>query len=574
MVRVKGKHYFIGRYRFLLFVMLLSMSAIIIKSVHLHIFKGDFLRDAGKKRYLRHESLLANRGKIMDRHAQPLAVSAPVVSVIVNPSLIYSSDSHEEEFESRVTQLAEMLGVDASYILDRVQRFREKGFVYLARQLPPHQVALLDEEPIIGVSVSKEFKRFYPAADVTAHLVGFTNIDDRGQEGFELAYDEYLRGVPGKKRVIKTRKGQIVEDLGVVQAPESGQDLHLSIDLRMQYWASKVLREAVKARRAESGSLVAMDVATGEVLALVNEPSYNPNDRKNLKVAALRNRAMTDAVEPGSTIKPFAVAAALQAGIVRPETAVETHPGYMPVGRKLIKDFRNYGTLDVTGVLTKSSNVGSVKLVLALSQPELYVNLLHDVGFGTESGSGFPGETIGIMPLRSKWRSLELATLSYGYGLSVNLLQLVRAYSVIANDGVLNPASLMKVNGPPQGIRVMDQQTSRQVAKMLETVTGSEGTAKRARVPGYRVAGKTGTVFRVGSAGYEEDQYRSLFVGFAPAAKPEIVLGVIVEDPKGDEHKGGEVAAPIFAQAMDGLLRIKSVLPDAIDEMDQSVAVR
>lgn len=544
--------------------MLLLLLAIFARAIHLHIFEGDFLRDEGKKRFLRFENLSANRGMITDRHGRPLAISTPVRSVWANPSLIFETDESIDAFKQVLPSVAAALELAPQELFERLKTHQTRGFIYLKRHLPPQQVQSLLARKIDGIGAVNEFKRYYPASEVAAHLIGFTNIDDHGQEGLELAYDKHLRGAPGKKRVIKDRKGRVVKELGIVTTPVAGGDLQLSIDLRMQYLAYKVLKKAVQQRRASSGSLVALDVNSGEVLALVNEPSYNPNYRATIDPQALRNRAITDAVEPGSTVKPFTVAAAMEAGLVTAHTPIDTTPGYMPVGRKLVKDFRNYGLIDVTTVLAKSSNVGAAKLALDLPQSEMLAGMMARVGFGEESGSSFPGETLGKMPVKTSWRPMELAILSYGYGVSVNVLQLARAYAVIANGGVKVPVSLLKSTSEVPTQQVLDPDIARALTGMLETVVTDKGTAKRAKVSGYRVAGKTGTAVKVNrnGKGYDGERYRALFVGFAPATQPELVVAVVVEDPQGEEHGGGEVAAPIFSDVMTGLLRLNDSVPD------------
>lgn len=566
MVRLKGTHYFIWRYRVVTVVVLFFFTAVAARAVHLHVFEGEFLRDEGKNRFLRFQALPSHRGIITDRHGRPLAISTPVSSIIANPALIFESQETVDQFQRSLSSLAECLGQSEASLFQRIHANQDRSFLYLKRHMPPGEVeAFFAAHSIEGIDAVQEYKRYYPASDVAAHLVGFTDIDDRGQEGLELAYDQYLKGTPGKKRVIKDRRGRVVKDLGLVEPPQAGADIQLSIDLRMQHLAYKALQEAVRKRNAAYGSLVALDARTGEVLALVNEPSFNPNYRLTINPDSLRNRAITDAIEPGSTVKPFTVAVAMEAGLVLPYTPIDTSPGYMPVGRKLIKDFRNYGLIDVTTILTKSSNVGATKLALQLPQKEQLAGMFSRVGFGEDSGSTFPGETLGLFPVKTHWRPLDLATLSYGYGVSVNLLQLARAYSVLANNGLKMPISLLKNNSPSEGFKVLEPALAETLTGMLETVVTKEGTASRAKVAGYRVAGKTGTVLKLGDAGYTEDEYRALFVGYAPATRPELVVAVVVDDPKGEEHGGGEVAAPIFAKVMAGLLRLSHSIPDGID---------
>ena len=382
----------------------------------------------------------------------------------------------------------------------------------------------------------------------------------------ELAYDDYLRGVPGKKRVVKNRLGRVVKDLGVVESPRPGSDLHLSIDLRAQYLAYQELLSAVKAHNAKAGSVVVVDVNTGDIIALVNQPAYNPNNRKNIKAGHLRNRAFTDVFEPGSTVKPFTVAAALESERYSPSTKINTAPGYMRVGRKLIRDHRNYGEIDVSTVITKSSNIGATKLALSLSDGAL-TEMFGRVGLGQHSASGFPGESVGILPVRAKWKKIETATMSYGYGLSVTAVQLAQAYSVLANKGIKKPLSLLRSDDDValEGEVVLNPKYADQLVSMLETVTTRQGTAKKASVPGYRVAGKTGTVHKIFKGAYSEDRYVALFAGFAPVENPAIAMVVIIDDPKGEEYYGGQVAAPVFSKVMEGILRHQNVEPDRPD---------
>ena len=562
MVRLKGTHYFIWRYRLVLLVMTLFVAVVVVRAAHLHIFEGDFLRDEGRSRSLRYHNLPAHRGMVYDRNGSPLAVSTPVLSVTANPASLYDQPDALEAFKAAIPDLAPILEVSPATLLEKVEAHPNRSFVYLKRRLPPHTTrAAIEALNLPGVDLIQEYKRYYPASEATAHLIGFTNIDDQGQEGIELAYDRLLGGVSGAKRVIKDRKGRVVKDLGVVTSPTAGHDLSLSIDLRMQHLAYRALRDAVALRGAESASLVAMDAETGEVLAMVNEPSFNPNDRRTFQASALRNRVLTDAIEPGSTLKTFTIAAAMEAGLADATTLIETGPGYMPVGRKLVKDFRNYGLIDVRMVLAKSSNVGAAKLALGLPEPEQLVKMLDRVGLGSDTGSAFPGETVGVFPVRRTWRPLHLATLSYGYGISVNLLQLARSYAIVANGGYQVPISLLKITEKPKGEKVIDQEVVLELTSMLEAVVSKEGTGSRAKISGYRVAGKTGTVHKLVDGAYSEDRYRAFFVGFA-LTQPKLVLAVMVDDPQGEETGGGEVAAPIFSEVMSGLLRLSHASPD------------
>jgi len=413
-----------------------------------------------------------------------------------------------------------------------------------------------------GVNLQREYRRYYPAGEVTAHVVGFTNIDDRGQEGLELAYDEWLRGTPGSKRVLRDRLGRVVRNVEQIRKPEPGRDLTLSLDRRIQYLAYRELKRAVFHHQARSGSLVILDVHTGEVLAMVNQPSFNPNDRRQFLPAQTRNRAVTDVFEPGSTIKPFTIAAALLSGRYRPNTLIDTSPGHYRLGRAVIRDDRDYGRINLTTVIQKSSNVGASKIALSLPDELLY-RVQDSFGFGAVTGSGFPGEVGGLINDAGHWRRIEKATVAYGYGISVTALQLVRAYAALADDGRLHPVSFLRVTSPEPARRVLPARVARQIRRMLEAVVADGGTGTRARIAGYRVAGKTGTVKKAVAGGYSEDRYVSVFAGFAPASHPRLAMVVIVNEPRDGIYYGGLVAAPVFSRVMAGALRMLGVAPDA-----------
>jgi cell division protein FtsI (penicillin-binding protein 3) len=436
-----------------------------------------------------------------------------------------------------------------------------RDFIYLKRHADPDLVKAVKSLGIRGVSTQREYKRYYPAAEVTSHFIGFTNIDDKGQEGLELAYDDWLSGKPGKKRVLKDRLNRIVKNIESIESSQPGKELTLSIDRRVQYLAYRELAAAVKYHQAKGGSLVMLDIKTGEIMAMVGHPSYNPNNRRGLKSQFFRNRAVTDVFEPGSTMKPFTVAAGLESGIYTPHTAINTSPGYFKVGDHTIRDMRNYGNIDVSTVITKSSNVGASKIALSL-EPEQYWDTLSRFGFGQPVGSGFPGESAGILSPYNTWSDVEMATLSFGYGLSVTPLQLAHAYSVLATGGVMLPVSFLKVSGSVSGKRVIPENTARQIRKMMETVVSEEGTGKRAAVRGYRVIGKTGTVYKYIRGGYSDDRYLSVFAGIAPASEPRFAMVVLIDEPGGDHHYGGVVAAPVFSRVMEGTFRILNIPPD------------
>ena len=442
-------------------------------------------------------------------------------------------------------------------LAERIESAKNRDFLYLKRQLTPEQGAKVMALNVPGVRSINEHRRYYPAAEVTAHLVGTTNIDESGQEGLELAYNNWLSGEPGQRRLLKDRRGQLARQAELVKSASPGKELMLSIDLRLQYMAYRELKKAVERHKARAGSLVMLDVKTGEVLAMVNQPAYNPNNRKDMKAYKMRNRVLTDLVEPGSTLKPFAVAAALESGLFKRNSVIDTAPGYMRLGRDQVKDPTNYGAIDVTTVLRKSSNVGVSKMVLAIGQDKL-LDLLQRLGLGQSLGTGFPGENPGYLPFRDRWSDIEIATLSFGYGLMVTPLQLAQAYMVIGAGGIMRPVSLIRRDVIPEGIRVMDQHIADDLRKMLREVVHG-GTGGQARVDAFDVGGKTGTARKVGENGYSKDRYIGLFAGLAPIDNPRLAMVVLIDDPMGDAYYGGQTAAPVFSQVASGALRLLGV---------------
>jgi len=548
-----------------LFLMFLCVLAIGWKVSALQIVERAFLQSQGDIRTIRTVPLVANRGLILDRNGEPLAVSSPVKSIWVNPQEIGAQ-------HSEIRRLGMELGLDSDSFVASMERNSRQEFLYIKRRLAPAEAERILALGIDGVYEQQEYQRFYPQGEVAAHLIGFSNVDDVGQEGLELSYDPWLRGVPGRRQVIKDRRGHIIEELNTIQTAQPGKNLELSIDFRLQNLAYKELKEEFITRRAKSASIVVLDVDTGEVLAMANQPSYNPHNRKNLNdFSALRNRAITDVFEPGSPIKAFTVAAALESGLYTPNTVIETSPGWMMVNGNEVQDIINYGTLDLTRVITKSSNIGATKIAFEIG-PGAIRNVLERVGLGQMSGTGFPGEQGGVLPSHRRWSRIETATFSFGYGLSTTALQLAQAYSVIADGGIRKPVSLLKLDEvslqtlPRE--QVIDKSISHQVLAMLETVVDPKrgGSASDARVPFYKVAGKTGTVHVVGKYGYEENLHNSLFVGLVPASDPKLVIVVIVYEPKGDEHYGGQVAAPVFSRVASGAMRILNIAPDNLPE--------
>ena len=541
----------------MLLIFMLCSVALIARAVNLQVMETDFLQGQGKARYLREVTIASTRGVITDRNGEPLAVSTPVDSIWVHPGQLL-------EYPENIKPLAALLKANPEEMERKLTQRSGKEFVWLRRRLNPDVAEKIRKLNIPGVNLQKEYRRFYPAGEVTSHVIGFTNIDDVGQEGLELAYDSWLAGSPGSKRVIKDRKGQTVEEVELVKESVPGNDLHLTIDKRLQYLAYRELKSAVLQHGARSGSVVVLDVDTGEVLAMVNQPSYNPNDPGH-DTDGMRNRAVTDVVEPGSVMKPIAIASVLENGIAIPTTPVETAPGYTVISGHTIRDHNNYGLLDVTGVLTKSSNVGVTKLALQL-EPEQMWDTYSRFGFGEATGTGFPGESAGVLRNHRRWRRLEQATISYGYGVSATPLQLAQAYAAIANGGKLRqPAFIEGSHNPP--ISAIDPDVAHEVAKMLETVTTPLGTGSRARVTNYRIAGKTGTSHKASASGYAAARYVSSFAGFGPASKPRLVCVVVINDPTGDEYYGGLVAAPLFSEVMTGAMRILNIPPDDYQQM-------
>ncbi|NDY96667.1 peptidoglycan D,D-transpeptidase FtsI family protein [Wenzhouxiangella limi] len=533
-------------------VMLLAAGVLVARAVNLQVTDTEFLQSQGEARFLRQVEIPTVRGSILDRNGEPLAVSTPVASVWAHPGeLLQASD--------RLAELAQLLDTPADELERRLTQRATREFVWLRRRVHPDLAEQVAELAIPGVFLQSEYRRFYPAAEVTSQVLGFTNIDDSGQEGLELAYDSWLQGEPGAKRVIKDRLGRVVQDVELIRDARPGRDLQLTIDRRLQYLAFRQLKQGIAEVGARSGSVVVLDVTNGEILAMVNFPSYNPNTSVRAVGEGIRNRAMTDVLEPGSVIKPFAVAAAMEAGLASPDMPVDTSPGTLRVSGHTIRDVRDFGETTVEGLLVKSSNVGVVQLVLSMDARHLW-GLYSRLGFGAVTGTGFPGESAGVLRDYERWRKLEQATLAYGYGLSVTPLQLVRAMAAIADEGRLHqPSFIAGADNPVQS--VMDPALARDLQDMLEAATGPEGTGGLARVPGYRVAGKTGTTRMVGTAGYES-RYVASFAGFAPVSRPRLAAVVVINDPASDRYYGGQVAAPIFGQVMAAALRLFSVPPD------------
>ena len=532
------------------------VAVMLWRAVDLHVMNKDFLQSQGNARYMRTLPVAAHRGVITDRYGAPLAVSTPVDSVWINPAEFITA-------RSSWGQLTKLLSLKIEKVERLVLQREKREFIYLKRHIRPElaeQVAALN---VAGVYLQREYRRYYPAGEVAAHVLGFTDIDDVGQEGLELAYEDWLRGKSGRQMVIKDRLGRTIKHVESVRAAQPGKDLALSIDRRLQYLTYRELKRAVVQYKAKSGSAVILDVKTGEVLAMVNQPSFNPNNRKNLKSSHLRNRAVTDVFEPGSTIKPFTVAAALESGKFKPSSIVNTNPGFYRIGKYVVQDVRNYGRINLSTIMAKSSNVGASKLALGITAKDL-TSIHSHMGFGFTSGSGFPGEVGGILNMPAEKQLVERATMSYGYGLSVTPLQLARAYAAIANDGVMPAVSFTRVSQSKNEVRVFTAKHAKQIRTMLEAVISEEGTGKLAAVSGYRIAGKTGTVKKASAGGYSDDSYVAVFAGMAPASDPQLAMVVTINEPKGNVYYGGRVSAPVFSKVMSGALRLMDIAPDNV----------
>ncbi len=530
------------------------------RALYLQGMNDDFLQKRGESRYARTIDVSANRGTITDRNGDPLAISTPVESVWASPSDAKLSSEQRRK-------LARVLGV-SSKTLDKRLGNSAREFVYLKRQLSPDLAEKVLALNLPGIFLQREYRRYYPAAEVAAHVIGFTSVDDRGQEAMELAYQQWLAGKSGSRRVIKDRLGQIVEDVERLRASQEGRSLALSIDRKVQYLAYRELKKAAIEHNARAGSIVVLDAHSGEVLALANWPSYNPNNRSTFKARRTRNRAVVDLFEPGSTLKPFTVAAAIDAGLLGPGTVIDVESGILRIGNRTIHDaHRNNEFLTVSQVIQKSSNVGSVKIAMSMRPRDLW-DILSAVGFGAPPKSGFPGEASGRLRDFNNWKPIEHATMSYGHGISVSLLQLARAYTVFATDGILAPLTFVRRDTPISGQRVISARTARTVRTMLEGVTQPGGTAVQARVTGYRVAGKTGTVHKLIDGNYAPHRYIASFVGFAPVSDPRLVVAVMLDEPSGGKYYGGDVAAPVFREVAAGALRVLGVPPDSIENGD------
>ena len=553
-------------------VVLLGAAGLVARAVELQLLDHGFLAKQGDDRSMRVVKIAAHRGAITDRNGEPLAVSTPVDSVWVNPQEL--NDNIDQ-----LPRLAKALKEDQQWLARRITSNLDREFLYLVRHMPPDQAAHIKALGIPGVYLMREYRRYYPAGEVAGHILGFTTVDDKGQEGLELGFDQLMNGEDGAKRVIQDMYGHYVENVESISAPRPGRDLVTSIDLRIQYLAYRELKAAMQEYRAHAGTVIVLDVDTGEVLAMVNQPSFNPNDRDQLKPDLYRNRAVTDIFEPGSSVKPFIMAAALASGQYRPDSVVDTSPGFFKVGNTVEEDEHNLGVIDLATILAKSSNVGTAKVALSL-KPEQIWSTLTALGLGQVTGGGYPGESAGMLSNYSHWRPVGIATLSHGYGLSVTPLQLAHAYATIGAGGIKRPISFERVSGPVPGEQVLDPKVAHDLIQLMEQVVEKGGTATRAALIGYRVSGKTGTAFKSIAGGYSTDRIMAVFAGLVPASHPKLATVVVIDEPSRDMHEvgtlaqGGSVAAPVFASVMSGALRLMDVPPDDLQNVPAATLVQ
>ena len=553
-------------------LVVLGAIGLAARAVELQLLDHGYLAKQGDDRSMRVVKIAAHRGAIMDRNGEPLAISTPVDSIWVNPQEL--NDNIDQ-----LPRLARALKEDQQTLARRITSNLEREFLYLARHMPPDQAARIKALGIPGVYTLREYQRYYPAGEVAGHVVGFTTIDDRGQEGLELGFDQLLNGADGAKRVIQDSLGRYVENVESIRAPRPGRDLVTSIDMRIQYLAYRELKSAMQVYRAHAGSVIVLDVDTGEVLAMVNQPTYNPNDREQFRWDLYRNRAATDIFEPGSSIKPFIMAAALASGQYHPDSVVDTSPGFLKVGNKVEEDEHNLGVIDLATILAKSSNVGTAKIALSL-QPEQIWRTLTALGLGQVTGSNYPYESAGILSNYAHWRPVGIATLSHGYGLSVTPLQLAHAYATIGAGGVRRPISFERVSGPVQGEQIMDPKVAHELVQLMEQVVEKGGTGTPASLIGYQVSGKTGTAFKSIAGGYSTDRIMAVFAGLVPASHPKLATVVVIDEPSRDVQQlgilaqGGTVAAPVFASVMSGTLRLMDIAPDNLQNVPAAALVQ
>jgi cell division protein FtsI (penicillin-binding protein 3) len=535
-------------------IFIVIIAVLMWRAIDLQVMHKEFLQNQGEARHLRTVTLAAHRGMLLDRRGEPLAISTPVDSIWVNPTQLLQNEPKQ------LSQFAQQLDMNFKQLASLLKGRMQRDFVYIKRHIAPQQAQKILALKLRGVFSQREYRRYYPAGEITAHVLGFTDVDDKGQEGLELALDTELTGISGEKQVLQGKNGQIIADVRSLSLPYAGKDIHLTLDRRLQYVAHRELKAAVTKHHADSGSIVILNVQTGEILAMVNQPAQNPNDWTRRDGGLYRNRAVTDVFEAGSTIKPFTIALGLESGRYTAKTVVQTHPGIIQFGEYKVKDTRNYGNIDLATILKKSSNVGASKIALSLPKKFMW-QFFSDLGFGTSSGSGFPGEVKGKLIHFRYWQEVEHATLSFGYSMNVTLLQLARAYAALGNQGRLPTVQFVLDNHANQSQKIMKPQTAQRVVEMLEAVVSKGGTGEKAQVAGFRIAGKTGTVRKPAkNGGYEDNAYFSLFVGLAPAQRPQLVMAVLIDNPQAGQYYGGEVAAPVFARTMKQVLRLLNIM--------------
>lgn len=561
----QGSSSYVWRRWLIQFLFFAGMALLAARAVDLQVFKHDFHENQAANRHARAVPVSAHRGDIVDRNGEPLAISTPVDSVHLNPRIL-------DLTPEIALGLSKITGVDPKVIKDKVARNPSKSFIYLKRHLQPEVGEAIRKLELAGVGTEREYHRFYPKGEVFGHLLGFTNIDDFGQEGLELAYNDWLKGEEGSKRVLKDKGGRTIGELELIKPAKEGKLLQLSVDSRIQYLAYRELKAAVEANQAESGSVVVLDPNSGEVLAMANQPSFNPNDRSQFHGRYYRNRAITDVFEPGSTVKPFTIASALESGQFDMTSLIDTSPGYVRVSGFPIRDHNNLGEIDLATIIAKSSNVGASKLAMELAPEQLW-DVFQRVGFGQPTGSGFPGEASGVLRDYSQWYDLDRATLAFGYGFSVTALQLAEAYSVIASNGILRPVTFLSSDYKESGERVLDEQTARTVRAMMRKVVEPEGTGYRAAIEGYSVSGKTGTARKIVGGEYSKDRYTTVFAGMVPADDPRLVAIVVIHTPKAGKYSGGQVAAPVFSKILTGAMRLLNVPPDSLEVRSKSAVL-
>lgn len=546
------------RLRWVVLALVVGVLLLLFRAVHLQILNQGFLKGQGDARQVRIIDERASRGSIFDRNGEPLAISGPVMSVWAHPATVLMS-------AERLPELGRALDLNPDELFQQLRSRSNREFVFMRRHLSPERAQLVHDLGVPGISLMREFRRYYPHGEAVSHVIGLTNIDERGQEGIERVFDGWLSGEDGRKMILQDRRGRRISDIAQLQVAREGNDLRLTIDQRLQFLAYRELKTAVSTHSAVGGAAILVDARTGDILALVNQPGFNPNNRAVMEADAMRNRGVTDVFEPGSVIKPFTVAAALDSGVIDLNVQFDTDPGFLRVGRHTVRDIRNFGTLDLTEAIARSSNITATRMALD-TPPDALWGLLHRAGFGRSTGVSLPGEVSGSLRDFTTWRTVERATLGYGYGLSVTLMQLASAYTAFANDGYRVPLQIVETADDgrlPE--KVMSPVSARALLEMMEHVTGPTGTALTAAVPGYRIAGKTGTAHKVHEGGYARDRYLSMFAGIAPASDPRLVMIVVLDEPRGGAFYGGVVAGPVFRAVMESALRLLNIPPDQPD---------